>query len=321
MIDIPEKLRNLPTGDFRDAVFGAIEEKIRTDKTAVILTNDMGAMGLDRIARFAPERVINVGITEQNMMGVASGMALSGRTVFVYGIISHIIFRALEQIELDICVQNLPVILVGVGSGLAYGVDGPTHHGTEDVGVLRAMPQMTVFNPSDCVTASHAVDAAYRLRSPCFIRMDKENLPNLYSEADPLDGGIMYHGEESDGIIVGSGMTVWPALRAQEILASVGVHACVVDLFRIKPLGNDALREKFKDCKWIVVVDEGADPGGIADAIARAFIGQPLAFFHAVNLGEQFLLGSAKREWAWEKFGFEGERLAKDVLERLEGTL
>jgi len=318
VISVPKRLQGLPVGDFRDAIFGAIEDIIRKDESAVILTNDMGAFGLDRIAGFAGERVINVGITEQNMMSVASGMALEGRTVFVYGIISHIIFRALEQIKLDICVQNLPVILVGVGSGLAYGVDGPTHHGTEDVGVLRALPRMTIYNPSDCKTATYAVNAAYQLKTPCFIRMDKENLPNLYEDEDLSSVGVMVHGKKSDGVIFGTGMTVWPALDAQERLAAVGVRAQVVDIFQIKPLCNKVLRDQFKDCKWIIVIDEAADPGGIADAIARAFVGHPLDFFHAVNLGSNFLLGSAKREWAWESFGFSGKELTKRIIGELD---
>ena len=181
MIELVKDMLEKQCFDFRDAVFNTVEAIIEKDQNAVILTNDMGAMGLDKISKFAPNRVINVGITEQNMVGVAAGLALSGKTVFVYGILSHVVFRALEQIKLDVCVQNLPVIFIGVGSGLAYGVDGPTHQGVEDIAVLRALPNMTIFNPCDVYSASYSINKSYEKQSPCFIRIDKENLPQLYS--------------------------------------------------------------------------------------------------------------------------------------------
>jgi transketolase len=317
MIVLTEKTRNLQTNDFRDAVFGSIEKVMKNDSSAVILTNDMGAIGLDRIATFASERVINVGITEQNMMSVASGLALNGRTVFVYGIISHIIFRALEQIKLDICVQNLPVILVGVGSGLAYGVDGPTHHGTEDVSVLRVLPNITIYNPSDCMSAAYSIDAAYQTRTPCFIRMDKEVLPNLYNNAEELDSGMMIHGKVGDGVIISSGIPTWAALHAQEILDTHKVPVRVIDLLRIKPLSLDSLRQHCKGVKWIVVIDEATSGGGIDELISRAFVGQKLEFFHSINLGDEFLLGSSKREWAWKHYGLRGEDIANNILNRI----
>ncbi|NDA64613.1 MAG: hypothetical protein EBX50_21670, partial [Chitinophagia bacterium] len=109
MIELVEEMLKKQCFDFRDATFNTVEAIFKNDSDTVILTNDMGALGLDKISKLAPGRVFNVGITEQNMVGVASGLALSGKKVFVYGILSHIIYRALEQIKLDVCVQNLPV--------------------------------------------------------------------------------------------------------------------------------------------------------------------------------------------------------------------
>ena len=122
-----------------------------------ILTNDMGAKGLDDIKKKFPTRVINAGICEQNIASVAGGLAKTGNYVFIYGIISHIIFRSLEQIKIDICVPNLPVTIIGVGAGLSYGQDGPTHHGVEDIGISRVLPNLnlynlqTLFQPIKCI--------------------------------------------------------------------------------------------------------------------------------------------------------------------------
>ena len=161
MIKLKKKYNDLDVTDFRDAAFDPIIEIFKTDPDVVLLTNDMGAMGLDIIKKYAPKKVINVGIAEQNMVSIASGLALSGKKVFVYGILSHIVFRALEQIKLDVCLPKLPIIFICVGAGLAYGVDGPTHQGIEDICVLRSLPNLSIFNPADSFSTSEAINLSY----------------------------------------------------------------------------------------------------------------------------------------------------------------
>jgi transketolase len=317
MIVLTDKTRNKPKGDFRDAVFGAIEAIMLADEHTVLLTNDMGAVGLDKIRQFAPTRVINIGITEQNMMSVAGGLAVSGYTVFVFGIISHIIFRALEQIKLDICVPNLPVIIVGIGAGLAYGVDGPTHQGLEDMAITRVLPNLSVFNPSDCISAGKSIDQAYQSKTPCFIRIDKENLPNLYDETQSLDSGMLVHGLKGNGVIVCTGMTTWAGLQALEILSSKGISCQVIDLIRIKPFAEEEFQSLCENVRWVVVVDEATSCGGLGELISSMLIGKSMDFFTTINLGGKFLLGSAKREWAWQKFGIDGELIWETILKKL----
>lgn len=308
--------------DFRDAVFGAIEKIMVMDSDAIILTNDMGAVGLDKISQFAHDRVINVGITEQNMMSVASGLALSGKKVFVYGIISHIIFRALEQIKLDICVQNLPIILVGVGAGLAYGVDGPTHQGTEDISVIRSLPNMNIYNPCDAGSASFSIESAYHSKLPSFIRMDKELLPRLYSQNEELESGVIRHQLSSNsiktGVIITSGVIVWNAIKAMEMLSQRGVDCIVIDVLKIKPFDRGALEKYCRDVSWVCVVDEAVNLGGLAEMVGLSFVGKKLKFFEQINLGSNFIMGSAKREWAWKKFGLDASGIAKRVSSCIE---
>lgn len=313
---ITDKYKHLSCGDFRDAIFGVIEEIVLSDSSIIILTNDMGAVGLDRITQVAPGRVINVGITEQNMVSVASGLALSGRRVFIYGIISHVIFRALEQIKLDICVQNLPVVIIGVGAGLAYGVDGPTHHGTEDIAVLRAMPNMTIYNPSDCRSARDCVLEAYRTGRPSFVRMDKENVPDLPASDSWNKLGYRVFGELGVGLIISTGIITWAALEAQEILKKKDVICEVIDVLILKPLNLTGLIQRESEINWILVLEEAVSNGGLAETVALAIssTSKRIKHFDTVNLGDQFLLGSAKREWAWKKFGLDGESIASKIL-------
>jgi len=321
MIELTKSMLEKRSFDFRDAVFNTVEAIIRKDQNTIILTNDMGATGLDKISKFTPDRVINLGITEQNMVGVAAGLALSGKTVFVYGILSHVVFRALEQIKLDVCVQNLPVIFIGVGSGLAYGVDGPTHQGVEDIAVLRALPNMTVFNPCDIYSASYAINKSYEKHTPCFIRIDKESLPQLYSSQEDLNLGLLVHSADQrgskSGVIISSGMLVWSAIKAKEILSNEGIECAVIDVFCIKPLNINLLQELTKNLAWVVVVEEAINHSCLGELIARHILlkNKTIKEYITLNLGDSYLLGSAKREWAWEKFGLTSNAITKVILE------
>ena len=307
-----------PTFDFRDAAFTAVLELAKADPNVVVLTNDMGAMGLDKIREALPRQVINVGISEQNMMSTAGGLALGGKTVFVYGIAAHITARCFEQIKIDICVGDLPVTLLGVGAGLSYGPDGPTHHGVEDVAILRSLANMHIYNPADAATTRNAVALAYRSRRPSYVRLDKEILPELYPEPIDYERGLAVVAEGEDAAVVSTGVLTWTALDAAKRLGESGVGVRVVDLFRLKPVNEDALAEALARVRAVVTVEENVPDGGlgsiVAELIAKRGLGIP---FRKLSLGPDFLLGSSPREWADAQFGLTPEGVAKAVRDLL----
>ena len=137
--------------DMRDAFFNSLYEIIEVDKDVIVLTADHGAFGLNKIKENFPRQYINIGIAEQNMVSVASGLALSGKVVYIYSIINFVTLRCLEQINIDIASMNLHVNIVGVGAGFTYSTDGPTHHGTQDVAIMSAIPNLSIYNCSDVV--------------------------------------------------------------------------------------------------------------------------------------------------------------------------
>ncbi len=304
---MPEKIY-----EFRDTVFSAVHEIARADRSVVVLTNDMGALGIDKIREELPIQVVNVGISEQNMMSMAGGLALAGKSVFVYGIVAHITARCFEQIKLDICLPGLPVTLLGVGAGLCYGVDGPTHHGVEDIAIMRALGGLQIFNPADGPCADSSVRAAYASRLPAYVRMDKEMLPELYSagEMNFADGLGMPH-KGDDAAIVSTGVLSWAARDAARQLAQKGINVRVIDVFRLKPVNQELLAVLLDDIPVIVVAEENVNNGGLGSIVAEVLalnrIGAQLSKF---NLGNNFLLGSASRDWAAKAFGLNANSIA-----------
>lgn len=304
--------------DFRDAVFNSVHEIMRADANAVCLTNDMGAMGLDAIRAEFPERVINVGIAEQNMMSVAGGLALSGKSVFVYGIIAHVTARCFEQIKLDICVPNLPVTIVGVGAGLAYGVDGPTHHGVEDIAIMRALGNMHIYNPADGITAFAAVKMSHASGCPGYVRMDKEVLPPLYESDYDFSTGMGILAPGADVVIVSTGVLSWAARDVALALEKEGFSVKAIDLFRLKPVNTEYLAAQFEGAKGVVTLEENIASGGLGTIVAEILADYGLhPKLRRMSLEQGFLLGSASREWAAEKFGLTSGRLESVVREML----
>lgn len=304
--------------DFRDAVFNGVHEVMRNDANAICLTNDMGAMGLDAIRAEFPERVVNVGIAEQNMMSVAGGLALSGKSVFVYGIVAHVTARCFEQIKLDICVPDLPVTIVGVGAGLAYGVDGPTHHGVEDIAIMRALGNMHIYNPADGISAFAAVKMSHASGRPSYVRMDKEVLPALYEPGYDFSTGMGILVPGVDAVIVSTGVLSWAARGVALALAQEGFSVKAIDLFRLKPVDTQLLAAHLDGAKVVVTLEENIASGGVGTIVAEVLADNGLhPRLRRLSLEQGFLLGSASREWAAKKFGLTPERLENVVREML----
>jgi len=310
---------NLPVLlDFRDAVFSSLQEIMRADANVICLTNDMGAMGLDNIRSEFPARVVNVGIAEQNMMSLAGGMALAGKSVFVYGIVAHVTARCFEQIKLDICVPDLPVTIIGVGAGLAYGVDGPTHHGVEDVAIMRALGNMHIYNPADGVSAFAAVKQAYASCRPSYVRMDKEVLPPLFENDHDFTAGVNVLVPGTDAVIVSTGVLSWTARDAALVLTSEGFSVKAIDLFRLKPVNSGYLTSLLQSAKVVVTLEENISSGGVGTIVSEALAAsEQNPKLLRLSLGDGFLLGSASREWAAEKFGLTRPQVGSVVREML----
>lgn len=290
--------------DFRDVVFNALEEIMLIDEDVLVLYNDMGAMGLERIRESLPGRVINAGIAEQNMASVAAGLVMTGKRVFIYGIIAHIFSRGFEQIRNDICCTNLPVVILGVGSGLSYGSDGPTHHGIQDIAVLRTLPNIAIYNPSDSIAAHAFVKLAYDRGGPGYVRMDKEQLPAIYNSETDFQAGLAILHEGNDIALFSTGVLVHRALQAARQLANEGIGVRVIDVFRLKPIDISVFNKAFTGVKSIVTLEENSPIGGLGSIVAELTTRHACnSTFASIGLDDAAHMCAASRTWADARYG------------------
>lgn len=261
--------------DIRDAFFDELYQIAKDDVDVVFMAADMGAFSLERFRRDFPDRFINVGISEQNLISSAAGLALAGKKVFVYAIIPFVTLRCLEQIKVDLCVMNLPVTVVGAGSGFTYSNDGPTHHAIEDVSIMRALPGMTIFNPSDQIKAQAAAQSAYKATGPVYIRLDKGVWPILNQVDSRFSNGMAYIRKGTRFLIIATGSMTHVSLRIADSIEASGICVGVVDLFQLKPVTKD-LAEVAKEYKFIVTLEEHTLPGGMGGAVVEFFADEGL---------------------------------------------
>lgn len=245
------------------------EEAIK-DPNLVFVTADLGFNVLNPFFEKFPKQYVNVGIAEQNMTSVAAGLALEGKKVFTYSIGSFSTLRCLEQIRNDVCYHNLDVKIVALAAGFAYGSLGMSHHATEDIAVMKSLPNMTVFSPCDPIETRAVTKAAISLKTPCYIRLGRGGEPDIHDEEiDDLIIGKAYKlFDGEDGCIFSTGAITIEAKKAVEKLMGKGIKVALYSFPTIKPIDKDVIIKCSKKYKSIVVVEEHQKIGGLASSVA-----------------------------------------------------
>jgi transketolase len=264
-----------PLHDCRDSFAAALESVAERDPRVIIVANDsIGSSKLTSFRKRWPERTINVGIAEQNMVGVGSGLANAGKIPFVSAASSFLTARALEQIKADVAYTNANVKLVGQSPGIGYGELGPTHHSIEDFAWLRVLPNLAILSPADPWETAEAVKAAAAHEGPVFLRISRFGVPNLPRPADAVFaiGKAETLSEGRDVAIIANGVMVARALEASASLANAGVSARVINMASIAPLDVEAIRSA-ANLGAIVTVEEHSVRGGLGGAVAEVVAG------------------------------------------------
>jgi transketolase len=279
----------------RTAFIETLLEEAARDPNVWLLTGDLGYSVLEKFSERFPDRYINAGVSEQNMAGMAAGLALSGKNVFAYSIANFATLRCLEQIRNDICYHNANVTMVGVGGGLSYGTQGYTHHAVEDIAVTRALPNMTVVCPGDPVETRWATRALARNNGPAYLRLGKAGEPTLHAQSlDGLAIGKAVRLRPGDTVtLISTGNMLEDAILTADLLRAQGVDAGVVSLPTIKPLDKEIVRAESGRVDLICTLEEHVAYGGLAEAVALEIATAPgkrakLITFH---IGEEIASG------------------------------
>jgi transketolase len=267
------------TGRANLEVFAEIvEELAAADPSLLVVTSDSrGSARLSSFASRMPDRIVEVGIAEQNLVGVAAGLVAGGRTVIAVSPASFLATRSLEQIKHDVCYSDRPVILVGISAGVSYGALGSTHHSLHDFAALRAIHNITVVAPADNWETREALLAAADARSPVYIRFGKKPVPDLPRRVEFSFGKGRIIRDGSDGAFIATGETVWRALAAADALAETGASVSVVSIHTIKPLDVELVCTLGRSVGAVVAVEEHSEHGGLGDACARVLLEAGLA--------------------------------------------
>ncbi|MDD3012879.1 MAG: transketolase C-terminal domain-containing protein [Candidatus Gastranaerophilales bacterium] len=244
-------------------------ELAKEDENIYLLSSDTGYTILEEFIKLFPERYLNIGISESNMIGVAAGLAMSGKTVFAYAIVPFITMRCFEQIRVDLCYQNLPVKLVGIGGGLTYGPAGPTHHSIEDIGIMSCLPNMTIINPGDPFEVKKAVEASLNLKGPCYFRLGKSGEPVIHNESKCFEIGKGIKVLEGKDIsIIVTGNMLETGLKVSQMLQDQEINPELISMHTIKPIDKDLILESAKKCKFMVTIEEHNIIGGLGSQVS-----------------------------------------------------
>jgi transketolase len=265
-----------PTRPMRDLFIETLCNRMAADSSIWFLAADLGSPALDRMRLEFPQRCINVGIAEQNLVNVATGLALEGQTVYGYAIAPFISMRAYEQVRVNLSVSSqvrpVNVNLIGVGGGVSYQVSGPTHHCLEDLSIMRLLPNMTVFSPSDAVLAAAFVDYSIAYQGPKYLRFDGKALPVLYRSVDQelLATGFCELVSGSAVCLVSTGYMTQRAVRVANEHGGIGV----VDLFMLKPFDQDKLFSTLSKYRHVITMEEAFINGGGLDCAIASLLSE-----------------------------------------------
>ncbi|MHC4726638.1 MAG: transketolase family protein [Planctomycetota bacterium] len=294
----------------------------RENKHVLAVTSDSRGSGkLMSYAAAVPEQLIEVGIAEQNLVGVAAGLASAGKTVFAVSPASFLTARALEQIKNDVCYSDQPVKLIGISAGVSYGALGSTHHAIHDIAVLRAINNITIIAPADNLESTEAIKAAAQMSHPVYVRFGKRPMPHLHPSGTFFEvGKAIQIRNGRDVAFVATGETVYPALKAAEEMEQSGYSCRVISIHTIKPLDVEAVIRAAEECRAIVTVEEHRTAGGFGEACAAVLMEANLQVpFKIVGIPDEYTMTGNQLE-IFAHYGLTAPGLTRTAIILLEGN-
>jgi len=252
----------------RDSFINEIYNFAKTDREVMIVSADMGAPALDKFRVELSNQFLNVGIAEENMISVASGLASEGKKPYTMAIMPFTTSRCHEFIKLNQGLMKIPVRVIGIGTGFSYDDSGPTHHTTEDIAIMRAIPNLTIYSPSDSIAAAKISRITYKENKPTYIRLDRKIQPIIYDENETFESGFKELRKGFDICLIATGSMVHEAIKVAKKLEETGKIVGVIDLYRLKPISPEIIKVLSR-YKKIVSIEEQILDGGFGSMISE----------------------------------------------------
>lgn len=307
----------------RDAFVARLIEEARQNPRIMLVTGDLGFGVLTKFESELPGQFLNAGVAEQNMTMLATGLAMEGRIVFTYSIANFPILRCLEMIRNDACYHGADVKVVSIGGGFSYGALGISHHATEDISIMRSLPDITVLAPSDLWEAAEATSALIRTPGTAYLRLDKSHAPTIRLDDSPYEvGKARVVREGSDVSILVCGGVLEEALSAAASLSGQGIEARVVSHHTVKPIDEASILASAKETGGIVTVEEHTLDGGLGSAVLEilADAGFWPRGFQRVGLRSGFSSVVGSQEYLRGIYEIDAASIERAALRTLQGT-
>jgi transketolase len=305
----------------KHAFFKTLTTLAESDPDIYLLVGDLGYSGIEQFRDKFPDRYINVGICEQNMIGIAAGLAMAGKKPFVFSIIPFHTMRAFEQIRIDVCFHNLPVHIVGAGAGFCYGGLGITHHAIEDVAIMRSLPRMTVLTPADAHETKTLVEQINSLKGPSYLRLGTAEPCRSAEESSKVKLGKIADVVPNDEVVIlASGHILPLGLAVQQELAKLGIKAGVSSVHTVKPFDEDFLSSKIDSLKAVFTLEEHNIFGGLGEAVSRILCELPSSnkvTFKAFAVNDEYFDFSGSRDYYNECAGLSKLAITNKIVSLL----
>jgi transketolase len=301
----------------RTAFIETVSALAAVDERITLVVGDMGFGVVTSFMEQFPKQFVNAGVAEQNMTSLAVGMALSGKIVFTYSIANFPTLRCLEQIRNDACYHNANVKIVSVGGGLSYGALGSSHHVTEDLAVLRALPNMVVVAPGDPVETTQAVRAIVDYEGPCYLRLGRAGESVVHTETDiafQLGKAITVR-EGTDLTLIVTGGLLPQALEVSQQLAEQGIQARVLSMHTVKPIDVEAVLTAARETAAIFTLEEHSIIGGLGGAVAEVLMeaGESGLVFRRIGLPDAFSTIVGDQDYLRAQYGLDTAGILQTV--------
>jgi transketolase len=307
----------------RTAFIETLYDLACADDRIMLVVGDLGFNVVTRFRDELPRQFVNAGVAEQNMTGLAAGLALSGKVVFTYSIANFPVLRCLEQIRNDVCYHQANVKITAVGGGMAYGALGMSHHATEDIAIMRALPNIVVLAPNDPVEAAFATRAAVAHVGPCYLRLGRAGEASIHAPNVAMEFGKAIRVRDGgDATLVVAGGLLANALDAADILARQGVDVRVLSMHTVKPLDESAVLAAARETAAIFTVEEHGIIGGLGGAVAELLAeAQPGPLrFHRIGLNGAFSATVGDQDYLRAQFGLDASGIARTVANTLRAA-